>query len=102
MNTVPIIRLEIEGMKQTIMRAMTQYMVQMDADIHAAVERACKPEHISALIEETARKEIAKAVRVEIETFYSYGPGRKAIKEAVIKTLGKEDEERARFDKELE
>lgn len=93
MNTMPVIRLEIEGMKHTIMHAMTQYMTQMDSDIQAAVERACKPENISALIEATAREQIAKAVKYEIESFYSYGPGRKAIKEAVIKTLGKDTDE---------
>ena len=91
MNT-PIIRLEIEGMKHTIMHAMTQYLTQMDADIQAAVERACKPEHISALIETTAREQIAKAVKTEIESFYSYGRGRAAIKEAVLKTLAKDTE----------
>jgi hypothetical protein len=92
-NGIPVVRLEIEGMKHTIMHAMTQHLAHMDSDIRAAVERACKPEHISELIETTARKQIAEAVKAEIESFYRYGPGRKAVKEAVIKTLGKDIEE---------
>lgn len=86
---VPIIRLEIEGMKQTIMHSMTQYMAQMDADIQAAVERACRPEVITALIEETARREIGKAVTDSVEAFYRYGEGHAAIRDLVMTAMTK-------------
>ena len=92
MNGIPVIRLEIEGMKHAVIHAMTRHLAQMDSEIQAAVEHACKPEHISALIETTARGEIAKAVKSEIENFYRYGPGRKAIKEAVVRALEEEEE----------
>jgi len=91
--SVPIIRIEIEGMKHTIMHAMTQYIAQMDEDIQNAVERACKPEMIADIIEPTARQEISNAVTNEVEAFYKYGPGRTAIREAVVNTLLKEGEE---------
>lgn len=89
---VPIIKIEIEGMKHTIMHAMTQYIAQMDEDIQNAIERACKPEIIATIIEETARKEISQAVANEVECFYKYGPGRTAIREAVVNSLLKEEE----------
>jgi phenylpyruvate tautomerase PptA (4-oxalocrotonate tautomerase family) len=91
----PIIRLEIEGMKQTIMHAMTHHMAAMDSQINAAVERACTPEAITVLIEDVARKQIAAAVTSEVENFYRYGEGRRAIKAAVIATLAKDDEDGA-------
>jgi pyruvate/2-oxoglutarate dehydrogenase complex dihydrolipoamide dehydrogenase (E3) component len=83
----PIIRLEIEGMKHTVMHAMTQYMYQMDADIKDAIERACRPEIILALIEKTARQEIEKAVVNEVEAFYRYGEGHAVIRDVVMASM---------------
>jgi hypothetical protein len=83
----PIIRLEIEGMKHTIMQAMTQYVAQMDSDIQAAVERACRPEVITVLIEETARREISKAVTDSVEAFYRYGEGHAVIRDIVLTSM---------------
>lgn len=36
---VPIIRLEVERMKETIMMALADHSARIDADVQAAVER---------------------------------------------------------------
>ena len=80
---IPIVRLEVEQMKHSILMACSEYAVQMDADIQAAVEEACKPEHISAVIRKYAHEEIDNAIKEEIKQFYRYGDGRKVVKEVV-------------------
>lgn len=90
---IPIIRLEIEGMKQTIIQAITQHTAMMDSDIQAAVDRICTPEYISSLVVDVAQKEMASAIEREIKAFYSYGEGYQAIREAVATMFTKKDEE---------
>lgn len=88
---IPIIRLEIEGMKQTIMHAMTQHLAQMDVDIQAAVENLCTPARILEVITATAQKEIDQVIKTEVESFYRYGKGREAVKQAVARALEREE-----------
>ena len=85
--TIPIIRLEVEGMKHQIMVALTAYAAQMDSDIQAAVDEYCTPEHITATVKNIAKGEIDKAIKEEVSKFFSYGNGRTAIMEAVKATL---------------
>lgn len=87
MNGMPVIRLEIEGMKHTIMHAMTQHLAQMDADIQAVVENLCTPARILEVITTTAQKEIDQVVKAEVERFYRYGKGQEAVKQAVARAL---------------
>ena len=93
MNTIPIIRLEVERMKQTILQALPQHAAAMDASVQAAIEAYCTPENIESVIRQAAIQAIDAAVKEEVRTFFQYSkPGRQAVREAVIKHL--EDWER--------
>ncbi|MBM5575853.1 hypothetical protein [Deefgea sp. CFH1-16] len=87
MSAMPLIRLEVEGMKHTICVALQQHLLQMDEQIKASVDAICQPDHIAKIIEETASREIKTAIESEVRNFYNYGKGREAIKEAVNKAL---------------
>jgi outer membrane protein assembly factor BamD (BamD/ComL family) len=82
LNSIPIIRFELEGMKRTIVTALMQHQAQMDQDIQAAYRRV-----------------VHQAAREEIDKFFRYGEGRKEIAEVIKqkildkKTYGPLDDE---------
>jgi hypothetical protein len=90
-GTFPIIRLEIEGMKHSVAVALTEYAARMDADVQAAIERACEPHRLVEAIQVAASKAIDDTIKSEIDTFFRYGDGRRAIKAAVEAQLSKQD-----------
>ncbi len=85
--TVPVIRLEIAGMKQAVAVALTQYAARMDADIQAAVDRVCTTEHITRLIDDVVRQEIDAGVKSALHSYFAYGDGHKEIEKIVAGTL---------------
>lgn len=88
---IPIIKLEVQGMKKTIMHALTQHTAMMDEDIKAAVDRVCTTEYVSSLVAEVTQREMTEAIERQIKYYYSYGEGYEAIQQAV-KTMFKKDE----------
>lgn len=88
METMPIIRLEIEHMKQTVFRALTQHAAAMDSSVQAAIEAYCTPENIDAVVRTAATAALDAAVKEEVRDFFqSSQPGRQAVREAVIEYL---------------
>lgn len=81
--SIPIIRLHVEGMKHSIITALTEYQAQMDEDVKKAVESYCTEENVSRVVREAAAAEIDKAIKDEIHHFFSYGEGRKIVRAAV-------------------
>lgn len=87
----PIIRLEVESLKLSVLHAFEEMVGSLDADISAAVEEYCTPENISSIIRRETEIAIDRAVKEEVDNFYRYGRGRQAVREAVRTAL----EERA-------
>lgn len=85
--TYPIIRLEIDGMKRSIVSALTHYQAQIDEDINRAVEEYCQPENIAEIIQQAANDAIDSAIREEVKNFFLYGEGRRTIAESVKESL---------------
>ena len=85
---VPIIRLEIERMKQTILQALPQHAVAMDEAVLSAIERYCTPENLDVVISGEVMRVIDAAVKGEVREFFlGTGAGRAAIREAVEQHL---------------
>lgn len=82
-DTLPMIRLEVAGMKHQITHALMAHQAKMDADIINAVEAYCQPENISRVIHEAARSALDAAIKEEVKNFFWFGPGRVAVAEAV-------------------
>ena len=91
MEGIPVIRIELERMKKTLLVAINERFASLDMDVRAAVEKVCTPEHIATIIEQQAAAEIKAAITEEVSRFYRWGNGREAIKAAVAKML---DEQR--------
>jgi hypothetical protein len=88
MQSVPIVRLEVEYMKESILHAFSHHQIEMDSMVRAAVEKACEPKALQHVIDTTVRQVIDGAVKQEIQNFFShYGNGGKAIRAAVTECL---------------
>jgi len=89
--SIPIVRLEVEYMKHSILHAFTEYSAQVDADVKAAVEKFCSGENVSRIIHAAVETSLKAAINEQIESFYRYGAGREVIKQAVSKALDRHD-----------
>lgn len=85
--SIPVIRLEVERMKHSILAAFSEYQGKLDADLVAAVEAYCAPENIQAVIAREVQRVLDNVIREEVERFYRYGHGREVVKEAIRKVL---------------
>lgn len=83
----PIIRLEVERMKLNVLAALTDYAAKMDEEIKAAVEEACTPDKISAIVRQSASDAINATIEKEIDDFFRYGAGRAVVRQAVLETF---------------
>ena len=84
---IPIIRFEIEGIKRSMIIALTEHSAKMDADIISAVEEYCTPENIHSVISAYANSALDFAIKTEVDNFFRFGDGRKAVAEAVKKAI---------------
>lgn len=84
MNHMPIIRMEVEGMRHAILTALSEHHLQLDEQFKAAVNDFCKPENIQQIINEAAARELKSAIDTEVRNFFQYnGEGRKMVAEAI-------------------
>ena len=90
--SIPIIRLEVERMKQTILQALPQHAAAMDASVMAAIEAYCTPKNIDSIVRQAATEALNAAVKEEVRNFFQYSkPGRQAVREAVTKHMNEWD-----------
>jgi len=80
-------------MRHAITVALSEYMVKMDADVQAAIQRAMTPENVALSIQSAVEKELDAAIKSEISNFYRFGGGRDIIKKAVADTLARRADE---------
>lgn len=87
---VPIIKLEIGRMQQTLSVALTEHAVRMDSIVQEAIEAYCTPVNLNAIIHQTTTEALDAAVKEEVRLFFSKSnAGRLAVREAVIDYLDK-------------
>ena len=90
--SVPIIKIEVEHMRQQMLHAFSDHLVNLSADFKVAIEAACSPDKVQALLTEAAARYLNEAIQTETKSFFLYGEGRKLvaehIKQRFIKDLG--------------
>lgn len=85
----PVIRLELEGMRHTVLHAFAQQTAQMDQILQSELDRFCSEDNLRAIVAAQVKESIQSAIKQEIASFYGYGKGREIIKAAVIAELSK-------------
>lgn len=86
-HPIPVIRLEVEGMKFAILKAIPEYAADLSAEIASAVERFCTPENIQVVIDTEVSRVIRSVIDEEVTRFYRSGDGRAVIRQAVGERL---------------
>ena len=79
MNGTPIIRIEVENMKQSIAHAFTEMQLSMDANVRTVLEKFCTPENIDRVVSQQVETTMKEVIQQEIESFFKFGPGRSVI-----------------------
>jgi hypothetical protein len=88
--TIPIIKLEVEGMRQTMHMALSQYTLQFDQQIRESLDKFCTPENIAYIINAAANDTLRDVLKQETSNFFRHGAGYEAVLEAVHKKLTEE------------
>ncbi len=83
MNGIPIIKIELEGMKQSIQAALTARGEEFDTMIHAAVDKIFTIETIQAKID----MQVAKALDNAIDSLSESHHVREIVKDIVVNSL---------------
>lgn len=83
----PTIQLTLQRMEVSILHALSQYEADISTDIEAAVKAYCEPANIQRVIDEQVGRAIDTAIRSEVNDYFSHGPGRGRVREAVRKSL---------------
>lgn len=79
----PIIRLEIEQMRHTILHHLSQHNSRMEAAIAEQLRQVVQDFDYGKAVEKAAREAIDRVVRDAVSDFFVLGDGRKVIGEAV-------------------
>lgn len=86
----PVVKIEIEGMRYTIARAMSEHFAAMDAGVQEALEAACKNFDYRGYVVREASACIERALSEAIKNqFRSGGAGYDAV-QVVAEQLAKE------------
>ena len=85
---IPIISLEVQGMKRTMKLALMEHAALLDKSIQQAVEDYCTEGNIQAIVQREARLQLDAALKEEVRRFFDWsGQGRAAVREAVMEAL---------------
>lgn len=97
---IPIISLEVQGMKHTIKMALMEHAALLDTAVQEALDKLCTEEQISRVVHEEARRQIDAALKQEVQNFFNWNSaGRMAVRQAVHEHLSQmypTDEDAAR------
>jgi len=74
-------------MKQTLIQAFSKQLVDLDQQFKFAVEEACRPERVQAILNEAANNCIQEVLTEETKSYFLYGDGRKLVMEKVKQKL---------------
>lgn len=85
---IPMIRLEVQSMKHSMVAALSEHAARMDADLRAAVEQFCTEENLADIINQEAKRALDAALREEVQNFFKWNNnGRLAVRSAVYEHL---------------
>lgn len=78
-------------MKQSMIHAFSQQMLNLDELFKVALDDACNPEKVQRILTEAANRYIKEALEIETQRYFMFGEGRKSISEKVKEKLDKEE-----------
>jgi len=83
---IPIIRIELQSMKETLSVAIHEHLLKQDEMIQAAIN-AITPEQVTELINQEIKKILKESVQNSLSSYYLHGNGSEKIKTMVKEIL---------------
>lgn len=91
-SPIPIVQLTVEHMRYSMQQAFSQHLLDMDKMFQHAIEQACRPENVQAVLEDAAQRFFQEAVQQEVQGFFRHGPGREEVRQMVARALTRTQE----------
>ena len=91
MSSIPIVRIEVEHMKQSIIHAFSEKQLDIDKDFKIALDTALVsfnfPEEVQKMAHEVLKTELRNAVQRAVWDIVDSVEWKKAIKTLLVKAL---------------
>lgn len=87
MFNMPIVRIEIEGMKQQIAAALTDYGNEIKESVDREIERAIAEYPFRETVRRHAAEAINQSIKSAIDKYFKYGVGATAIEASINEIL---------------
>jgi hypothetical protein len=84
---IPVIRVEIEGIRQQMHYAFSNYTLDLNNIFQEALTRALDPVAIEKLINDQAEETIAFILKAQVKDFFTYGAGYKTLRACIDQKL---------------
>lgn len=86
---LPIIKLELQGMKYQIIHAFETHNREVEAVVDEQLQRAIANFPFEEEVQRLSREVISSAIKEALEYYFKYGEGREVIKKSIIEALDK-------------
>ena len=83
----PIIRIELENMRQVLTQGFIDYQNELSKMVNEAIEKTITAQAVTKFIQVKAQEYIQDAIDKSLRSFYTYGPGKDCIDELVKQQL---------------
>lgn len=80
---LPLFRIQLEGVRETLTGAVVLHQESITKDLLAAVESYCSPDNLQKVLETEVNKVLGNIIADEVRSFFTYGEGRAAVRDAV-------------------
>lgn len=85
MDLGPILKIELQGIRQTMHHAFLDYQEGISKQVKAQLDRLLNEESFNYMIAHEVKDQFEKAVKKAIASYFEYGDGRRAIDEEIQK-----------------
>ncbi len=83
LKNMPMIRLELEGMRQAILHSFLKYNSELNKAVDEALKNAVSADSFFELVDREVREAVNECVAKEIKGYFGWGEGRKMISETI-------------------
>jgi hypothetical protein len=83
-----MIKIELEGIRQTMLHAFIEYQDGISKQVRTQLDRILSEEGFADMLAFETKRQFEEAVRSAIKSYFEYGDGHHAIRDAINGALG--------------
>jgi hypothetical protein len=81
---IPIVKIEVEAMKETILHAFSERALDFSAELKIAMDRACAPAVIQQTIDKAAREAVTQTVDIAVRRWWATSETAQALIQTAV------------------